>query len=251
MGILKKSTEESDNPDLRDRGYIYWRMLSTDPQATKFVVLGDKPEFNVDENDGYDEAFLENLIENISHLSSIYHITPDDIEIPQRDQRLAEEAAVANNTQGTALQKAKKIAEEDDDESDHDEQQEEGEDDEEEQKGKPRTESRAESKTKPKILDDTPVDMGIEDLLGLGDSNPVAQFDPLSNSGGGWAGDFLGSSTTFHQQDLYESYSATKPNSNGVSGLQIKSAVNIENNHIFLVLDIANKSGQTINQFQA
>ena len=82
MGILKKSTEESDNPDLRDRGYIYWRMLSTDPQATKFVVLGDKPEFNIDDTDGYDEAFLDNLIENISNLSSVYHITPDDIEVP-------------------------------------------------------------------------------------------------------------------------------------------------------------------------
>jgi len=31
MSILKKSTEESENPDLRDWGYIYWRMLSTDP----------------------------------------------------------------------------------------------------------------------------------------------------------------------------------------------------------------------------
>jgi len=28
---------------------------------------------------------LENLIENISNLSSIYHITPDDIEIPEKD----------------------------------------------------------------------------------------------------------------------------------------------------------------------
>lgn len=45
-------------------------------------MLGDKPEFNIDETDGYDEAFLENLIENISNLSSVYHITPDDIEVP-------------------------------------------------------------------------------------------------------------------------------------------------------------------------
>jgi vesicle coat complex subunit len=29
--VLKASTEESDNPDLRDRGYIYWRLLSNDP----------------------------------------------------------------------------------------------------------------------------------------------------------------------------------------------------------------------------
>lgn len=29
--ILKEATDESDNPDLRNRGYIYWRMLSEDP----------------------------------------------------------------------------------------------------------------------------------------------------------------------------------------------------------------------------
>ena len=85
--ILRKSTEESDNPDLRDRGYIYWRMLSTDPASTKFVVLSDKPDYQTDENDGYDEAFLNNLIENISNLSSVYHITPDDIEVPERDHK--------------------------------------------------------------------------------------------------------------------------------------------------------------------
>ena len=27
--------QESDNPDLRDRGYIYWRLLLTDPAAAK------------------------------------------------------------------------------------------------------------------------------------------------------------------------------------------------------------------------
>jgi len=30
--ILKEATDESDNPDLRNRGYIYWRMLSEDPE---------------------------------------------------------------------------------------------------------------------------------------------------------------------------------------------------------------------------
>jgi len=33
--VLQMATEESDNPDLRDRGFIYWRLLSTDPEATK------------------------------------------------------------------------------------------------------------------------------------------------------------------------------------------------------------------------
>ena len=41
--VLKLSTEESDNPDLRDRGFIYWRLLSTDTEAAKQIILSDKP----------------------------------------------------------------------------------------------------------------------------------------------------------------------------------------------------------------
>jgi AP-1 complex subunit beta-1 len=33
--VLTLATQDSDNPDLRDRGYIYWRLLSTDPEAAK------------------------------------------------------------------------------------------------------------------------------------------------------------------------------------------------------------------------
>lgn len=29
------ATKESENPDLRDRGFIYWRLLSADPEAAK------------------------------------------------------------------------------------------------------------------------------------------------------------------------------------------------------------------------
>lgn len=43
QSVLKMATEEVENPDLRDRAYIYWRMLSTSPEKTAEVVLGDKP----------------------------------------------------------------------------------------------------------------------------------------------------------------------------------------------------------------
>ena len=33
--VLKWATEDVDNPDLRDRGYIYWCLLSTNPAAAK------------------------------------------------------------------------------------------------------------------------------------------------------------------------------------------------------------------------
>ena len=37
--ILKLATDESDNPDLRNRGYMYWRMLSEDPEQAKAIIL--------------------------------------------------------------------------------------------------------------------------------------------------------------------------------------------------------------------
>ena len=48
MKVLKLASESSANPDLRDRGYIYWRMLSTDPNQTKDVVLAKRPEVEED-----------------------------------------------------------------------------------------------------------------------------------------------------------------------------------------------------------
>lgn len=41
--VLALATQESDNPDLRDRGYIYWRLLSTDPAAAKEVTTNFYP----------------------------------------------------------------------------------------------------------------------------------------------------------------------------------------------------------------
>lgn len=43
--VLKWATEEVDNPDLRDRGYIYWRLLSTDVAAAKVLYLSSYDPF--------------------------------------------------------------------------------------------------------------------------------------------------------------------------------------------------------------
>lgn len=81
--VLDMATEESDNPDLRDRGFIYWRLLSTDPDAAKIVVLGDKP---VIEDDTFklEPALLNILIGQIATLSSIYHKPPDSFVVRRR-----------------------------------------------------------------------------------------------------------------------------------------------------------------------
>ena len=41
QNVLSLATQDSDNPDLRDRGYIYWRLLSTDPAAAKVKSAQD------------------------------------------------------------------------------------------------------------------------------------------------------------------------------------------------------------------
>lgn len=73
--VLKWATEETANPDLRDRGYIYWRLLSTDPASAKAIVLSDKPSIST-ESDNLDIYFLDELLLHISSLASIYHKSP-------------------------------------------------------------------------------------------------------------------------------------------------------------------------------
>uniref|UniRef100_A0A8C4QHQ4 AP complex subunit beta n=1 Tax=Eptatretus burgeri TaxID=7764 RepID=A0A8C4QHQ4_EPTBU len=73
--VLSLATQDSDNPDLRDRGYIYWRLLSTDPVAAKEVVLAEKPLIS-EETDLLEPTLLEELICHISSLASVYHKPP-------------------------------------------------------------------------------------------------------------------------------------------------------------------------------
>ncbi|KAJ7373962.1 AP-1 complex subunit beta-1 [Desmophyllum pertusum] len=57
------------------QGYIYWRLLSTDPVAAKEVVLAEKPLIS-EETDLLEPTLLDELICNISTLASVYHKPP-------------------------------------------------------------------------------------------------------------------------------------------------------------------------------
>lgn len=82
--VLSLVTDESENPDLRDRGFIYWRLLNVDPEMARQVVLAERPQihdmaFNMDSN------LLDLLIENIGSLSSIYKKAPESFIKKLRD----------------------------------------------------------------------------------------------------------------------------------------------------------------------
>jgi len=76
QSVLSAATEKSDNPDLRDRGYIYWRLLSTDPDAAKAVILADRPVI-ADDTGNLDPVLLDTLTRNLSTLASVYHKPPE------------------------------------------------------------------------------------------------------------------------------------------------------------------------------
>ncbi|KAL1983118.1 hypothetical protein VTN96DRAFT_448 [Rasamsonia emersonii] len=76
--VLQAATAENDNPDIRDRAYVYWRLLSntTDPNAAKNVILSQKPPITTTIQ-SLPPALLDQLLEEMSTLASVYHKPPE------------------------------------------------------------------------------------------------------------------------------------------------------------------------------
>ncbi len=74
--VLKWTTEEIDNPDLRDRGFMYWRLLAINPAVASEIVLSDKPAITMDA-DRMDRGALDQLLLHTGTLGSIYHKNPE------------------------------------------------------------------------------------------------------------------------------------------------------------------------------
>ncbi|KKK16706.1 hypothetical protein P175DRAFT_090579 [Aspergillus ochraceoroseus IBT 24754] len=76
--VLQAATAENDNPDVRDRAYVYWRLLSNtnDPNAAKNIVLSKKPPI-ITTIHSLPPALLEQLLGELSTLASVYHKPPE------------------------------------------------------------------------------------------------------------------------------------------------------------------------------
>jgi vesicle coat complex subunit len=74
--VLQAATAENDNPDIRDRAYVYWRLLSSDPQVTKNVVLSEKPPITSTIS-SLPQPLLDTLLTELSTLASVYHKLPE------------------------------------------------------------------------------------------------------------------------------------------------------------------------------
>ena len=74
--LLKTATSECDNPDIRDRAYVYWRLLSASGQVAKTVVLSEKPPINANQQ-VLSPRLLDELVGELGSLASVYHKPAD------------------------------------------------------------------------------------------------------------------------------------------------------------------------------
>ncbi|KAL9636354.1 MAG: hypothetical protein Q9204_002296 [Flavoplaca sp. TL-2023a] len=74
--IFQSATAENDNPDVRDRAYVYWRLLSSNPQIAQNVVLSHKPPIT-STIQSLPPALLDRLLTELSSLASVYHKPPE------------------------------------------------------------------------------------------------------------------------------------------------------------------------------
>lgn len=97
--------ENVDNPDLRDRGFIYWRLLSADPQAAKAIVLSEKPLKDTGLMDNLEPSLLDELMYHIGSLASVYHKPPSSFlgAVSSRAKKSAQAAQDVDKDDETAL----------------------------------------------------------------------------------------------------------------------------------------------------
>lgn len=70
---MLQTASQTDNSDIRDRAFIYWRLLSSDPQIAKSIVLAsNKPPLNINTG-GIQSGLREELISELSSIASVYH----------------------------------------------------------------------------------------------------------------------------------------------------------------------------------
>jgi hypothetical protein len=75
--VLNEATKSNVTPDVRNRAFIYWRLLSTEGDIANQVVKFDKAAV-AHSGVKFDDAVLSELIRNMGSVSGVLHIVPSD-----------------------------------------------------------------------------------------------------------------------------------------------------------------------------
>ncbi|GAA6025264.1 hypothetical protein JCM8202_001941 [Rhodotorula sphaerocarpa] len=125
--VLALATKTADSADLRDRAYIQWRLLSSDTEMAKSVILASRPPISLPTL-SVPPSLLDELIRELGALSAVYHkpvqafiaggkLGADQISTTQRSEAATREAALATVVAG---QKAENLLDFDEEEPEQD-----------------------------------------------------------------------------------------------------------------------------------
>lgn len=74
--MFEFTNNQSDNVDLRERGYIYYRLLELDPNVACTIILSEKPRIS-EESNLIEGSLLDKLVDNLGTLATIYVKPPE------------------------------------------------------------------------------------------------------------------------------------------------------------------------------
>ncbi|TRM58635.1 adaptin N terminal region-domain-containing protein [Schizophyllum amplum] len=106
--VLKWATEEIDNPDLRDRGFMYWRLLAINPAVAREIVLAEKPPITTDA-DRMDRGALDQLLLHTGTLGSIYHKNPETFIRNATGKQLVDSPALNPHSRAVLIPVMRKV----------------------------------------------------------------------------------------------------------------------------------------------
>ena len=155
--VLQKGAEETVNADVRDRSYFYWRLLENDPDIAKEMILAEKPSFNHIEETPIDQELCDDILENITNVSCIYHKKYSEM-ILKEDLLYEKEGEDKEEEDEEEKEKEKEVVENKEEDNDNDN----------EEHKESSKKMKKKKKKKNKIIKDK-VDKTQIDLLGLGD----------------------------------------------------------------------------------
>ncbi|WFC97560.1 hypothetical protein MYAM1_000274 [Malassezia yamatoensis] len=91
--VLNWATQDVQNPDCRERGHMYWRLLSTKAEIAKKVILAELPVIDSPQ-DKMENLILDQLLLQSSSLASIYQRNPESFIRNAKDRYLANSQAL-------------------------------------------------------------------------------------------------------------------------------------------------------------
>ena len=248
-------TKECEDPDVRDRGYMYYRLMTIDPQIANKIIVNEKPRINEDVS-GFDDNLLAILMDNLGTLATIYEKPPESF-----------------------VKKTKEKFFEEDNEGEYEESQFNLNEDDYNNVPKPKQEKEKDKNINNKNANNDMNNINNEepkpkqnnniDLLDLGDFNTgndiMNNNNNINNNKGGGINDLLGDLNNIdlgggggmmpnNNNMNVQRFVVIEENSPGVSnpnkGLEVEASVFNNNNNFFLSIVLKNKSaGMPINNF--